>query len=123
MILPLGVILQLRAIEVDVPQLARGVPHRLVVEVRRLRIATFTAGGNRLRAHAVAELDDGDEAVATGTIHLLRTLVGARAERRERSPSRGREPDRDARPRVAEGLDDVAGEPLESIDVAPWRLP
>src|SRR4029077_11682954 len=88
MVLPFDVRLYLRLVEVDLTQIAAGVARRLIVEVRRLRIAALAAGGHRPRAQAVAELDDGDEAVAAGAVHLLRPLVGARAERGERAPAR-----------------------------------
>src|SRR4051794_1012215 len=91
------VALQLIEIKVDVAQVAGRVALRLIVEVLRRRIAAFAAGRDRARAHAVlAELDDGDEAVAAGAIHALRAGVGPRAERGQRAPGRRREADRDA---------------------------
>ena len=51
-VLALGVPLQLGAIEVHVAQIARRVALRLIVEVRRRRIAALAAGGDRPRAHA-----------------------------------------------------------------------
>ena len=123
MVRALGVALELSRIEVHVAQIAGAVALGLIVEMRRRRIAALAAGGDRLRPHPVAELDDRDEAVAAGAVHLLRARVGARAERGERAPARRGEADRDARRRVVERLDDVAGEALEAVDVAPRRLP
>src|SRR3954470_18160500 len=123
MVGPLRVAGQLLRIEVDVAQAPRAVALRLILEVLRLRIAALAAGRHRLRAHLVAELDDRDEAVAGVAVHLLRVLVAARAERSERAPARRREADRDARSLVAERLDDVAGQALEAVDLAPRRIP
>ena len=120
---PLRVLLDVRAVEVDLAQVAGGVALGLVVEVRRRRIAALAAGAHRPRPHAVAELHHRHEAVAARAVHLLRARVGARAERRQRSPARRREADRDARPGVVERLDDVAGETLVAVDLAPRRLP
>src|SRR5450759_1806987 len=123
MVFPLGVSPELRAVEVDLAQFARAVPLGLIVEVRGCRMAALSACRHGPGPHAVAELDHGDEAVAAGAIPLLRARVGACRERGQRSPLRGREADGDAGSRVVERLDDIAGEALESIDVAPWRLP
>src|SRR5262245_56090640 len=103
---PLGVRPELRGIEVDFAQVAGRVALGLVVEVLRRGVAALAAGRDRAGAHAVrAELDDGDEAVAAGAVHPLRPRIGPRAERRERSPGRRREADRDARLAVVERLD------------------
>src|ERR1017187_3983231 len=123
MVFPLRVFLELLAVEVDLAQFARAVAFGLIVEVRGSRMAALTAGRHRPGAHTFAELDHGDEAVAAGAIPLFGARVGARGERSQRSPLRGGEAHGDARPRVVERLDDVAGEALESIDLAPWRLP
>src|SRR5450759_3065933 len=123
MILPLGVSLELRAVEIDLAQLASAVPPGLIVEVRGCRIAALSACRHGPGPHAVAELHHGDEAVAAGAIPLLRARVRARRERGQRSQLRGGEAKGNARSRIVERLDDVAGEALESIDVAPRRLP
>src|SRR5215831_1666545 len=123
MVLPLDVALELRPVEVHVAQVARRVATRLIVEVRRPRIAALASRRHRLRAHAIAELDDGDEAVAGRAVHPLRAARRARTERGERAPPRRGESDGNARPAVIEGLDDVARETLEAVDVAPRRLP
>src|ERR1035437_7772485 len=123
MILPLRMSLELIAVKVDLSQVARAVPLGLIVEVRGRRITALSAGRHGPGPHAVAELHHGDEAVAARAIPLLRPWVGARRERGQRSPLRGGEANGDARSRVVKRLDDVAGEALESIDVAPWRLP
>src|ERR1035437_5019849 len=109
MILPLRMSLELIAVKVDLAQFARAVPRGLVVEVRRLRIAALPSGRHGPRPHAVAELHHGDEAIAAGAIPLLRARVRARRERGQRSPLRGREANGNARSRIVERLDDVAG--------------
>src|ERR1017187_6691859 len=123
MVFPLRVSLELLAIEVDLAQFTCAVTFGLIVEVRGRRIAALAAGRHGHGADALAELDHGDEAVAARAKPLLGARVGARGERRQRSPMRGGEADGNAGPRVVKRLDDVAGEALESIDLAPWRLP
>ena len=86
-------------------------------------MAAFAAGRHGLGAHLVAELDHRDEAVSAGAVPLLRARIGARAEGGQRAPLRGGEADGNARPGIVERLDDVAGEALEAVDVAPRRLP
>src|SRR5713226_7052999 len=112
---------ELGAIEVHVAQITRAVAPGLIVEVRRRGIAALAAGADGLRLHPIAELDDRHEAVAAAAVHLFRARIRARAERGERSPPRRREADRYAGRRVAERLDDGAGEALVAIDVAPGR--
>src|ERR1035437_9876423 len=123
MILPLRMSLELIAVKVDLAQFSRAVPLGLIVEVRGCRIAALSACRHGPGAHAAAELHHGDEAVAARAIPLLRPRVGARRERGQRSPLRGGEANGNARSRIVERLDDVAGEALEAIDVAPRRLP
>src|SRR5204863_5253040 len=103
--------------------MARGIPLGLVVEMRRWERAAFATGGNRLRVHAVAELDDGDEAVPARAVPLLGIRIRTGAERGERAPTARRERHRDARAGVVEVRRDVVVDPLEAIDVAPRRLP
>ena len=88
MVLALDVALQLRTVEVHVSQIARAVPRRLVVEVRRRRIATLAAGRNGPGSHAIAEFDDGHETVPARAVHLLGPFVRARTKRCERAPAR-----------------------------------
>src|ERR1035437_6792867 len=123
MILPLRMSLELIPIKVDLPQFARAIPLRLIVKVRRPSVPALPAGRYRLGPHAVAELHHRHEAVAAGAIPLLRPRVRARSERRQRSKLRRGEADGNAGPRIVERLHDVAGEALESIDLAPRRLP
>src|SRR5450759_2544383 len=123
MILPLRVSFELIAVEVDLAQISRAVPPGLIVEVRGRRIAALPASRHGPGPHAFAELHHGDEAVAAGAVPLLGPRVGARSERGQRSPLRRGEADGNARSRVVERLHDVAGEALESIDIAPRRLP
>ena len=85
--------------------------------------AVEAAGRHGPGRHNVAELHHRHEAVAAGAVPLLGSGIGARAERGERSPPRRREAHRDAGAGVVEGLHDVAGEPLEAVDVAPRRVP
>src|ERR1035441_2629347 len=93
MILPLRMSLELIAVKVDLPQFARAIPLRLIVEVRRRRVPALAAGRYRLGAHAVAELHHRHEAVAAGAIPLLRPRVRARSERGQRSKLRRGEAD------------------------------
>src|ERR1035438_6069919 len=121
MVFPLRVSLELLAVEVDLAQFTCAIAFRLIVEVRGTRMAALAADRHGPGAHALAELDHGDETVAAGAIPLFGARVGASGERSQRSPLPGGEADGNARPRVVERLDDVAGEALESIDLAPWR--
>src|ERR1019366_6626725 len=121
MVFPLRVSLELLTVEVDLAQLAGAVALGLIVEVRGSRMAALAAGRHGPGAHAFAKLDHGDEAVAAGAIPFFSARVGVGGERSQRSPLRGGEADGNARRRVVERLDDVAGEALESIDLAPWR--
>src|ERR1700736_263447 len=123
MILSFGVSLELRAIEINFPQVAGAIALGFVVEMRGGGMSAFAARSHGLGAHTFAELDHRDKAISAGAVPFLRSRVGTRSEGRERSPLRRSEADRNARSRVAEGLDDIAGEPLESIYVAPLRLP
>src|ERR1019366_7745074 len=110
-------------VEVSLAQFARAVALGLIVEVRRRRIAALDAGGDGPGAHAVAELDYGDETVAAGAIPLLGARVGARRERGERSPLSRGEADGNARSGVVDRLNNVAGGALDPIDAAPGRPP
>src|SRR5262245_7344381 len=124
MVSPFRVAFQLVGIEVDLAQVARRVAFGLIVEMLRRRIAALPACGHRAGAHAVgAELDDGNEAVAARAVHPLRARIGARAERRQRTPRRRRKSHRNARLTVVELLDDAAVVALEAVDLAPRRLP
>src|SRR5262249_43671881 len=96
-ILPLDVLLDVGAVEPDVAQIAGRVSLSLIAKVLGLRVAAPAPGGDRPGADAVAELDDGDEAVAGGAVHFLCAAERARAERGERSPAGGRERHRNAR--------------------------
>ena len=88
MVLPLGVFIDLRTIEVNFPQVARAVPFRLIVEVWRFRIAALATRRHGHRAHSFAEFDHGNEAVSAGAIPLFRPWVRARSERSESPPNR-----------------------------------
>src|ERR1039457_6857049 len=93
MVLPPRVSLELLAVEVDLAQLAAAVAFGLIVEVRGTRMAALAAGRHGPGAHAFAELDHGDEAVAAGAVPLLGARIGARGKRGQRSPLRGGEAD------------------------------
>src|SRR5262245_37406959 len=104
MVLALLMRVDVLAVEVDLAQIAGRIARRLIAEVLRLRIAALAARADRPRTDAIAELDDGDEAVAAGAVHFLGAGIGARAERRERSPARRGEAHRHARCGVVEVL-------------------
>src|SRR5438445_5315032 len=123
MVLALGVADQLGAIEVHLAQMTRGVARGLVVEMRRPGMTALAARRDRDGPHAVTELDDRDEAVATGSVPALGPGVGARAEGGERTPAGGGKRHRHARARVVERLDDVPGQALEAVDLTPLCLP
>src|SRR5215469_13725693 len=106
MILALGVLVELRTIEIYFAQFACRVPLGFVVEVRRLRVAALAARRHRERAHLVGEFDDGDKAVAAGAIPLLGAWIRARAKGGERTPHGGGECHRNARAYIVERLDD-----------------
>src|SRR5262245_55337066 len=123
MVFAFGVALQLCAIEIDIPQIARAIPCRLVVEVTRGGIAAFPAGGDGPCSHFVREFHDRDKAIAARAVPFLGPLVGPRAEGSQRAPPSVGEGDRNARTRVAEWLHDAPIESLVTVDLAPWRLP
>src|SRR5690348_11070836 len=123
MVLPLRVPRELVPVEVHVAEVAGRIPRRLVVEMLRRRVPALAAGGDGARTNPGTEFDDGDETVAARAVPLLGVRIRARAERRERSPVRGREVDRDAGLGVVEVRGDRVVEPLEAIDVAPGRPP
>src|SRR5882672_5935852 len=80
MILPLGVALQLRAIEVHVPKIARAVPFSLIAEMPGPGIAALAARRDRSGPHTVSELHHGHEAIPAGAVHLPGPCGRARAE-------------------------------------------
>src|SRR5580658_9790828 len=86
-------------------------------------MAALAPGGYGFGSHFVAEFDHRNETVATGSIPFLRSRICAGSKRGERAVLRGGELNWDAGTRVVKGLDDIAGQALESIDVAPRRLP
>src|ERR1041385_3720199 len=86
-------------------------------------MAALATGGHRDRAHGVAEIDRGDEAVAGVSVPALRARPRVGAERGERSPDAARERHREARLRVVEARLDAFVDPLEAVDLAPRRLP
>src|SRR5687768_10185905 len=109
--------------EIDLAQVAARIALGLVVEVGRARISALASCRDRPRPYPIAELDDGDKAVAAGPVPAARAGIGSRAERGERSPAGRDERNRQARRRVRERLDDRAAEPLEAVDLAPGRAP
>src|SRR6185312_2994534 len=122
-VLALGVPLQLLRPEVHRAQVAGGVALGLVVEVLRVGMTAFAAGGDRAGAYLRAELDRRDEAVAAGAVVAFRAGPAVRTERGQRTPARGGERHRDARLAVVEFLHDVAVDALEAVDLAPRHAP
>src|SRR5260370_18762770 len=86
-------------------------------------MAALAAGGDCLGADFFSELDYGYEAVAAGAVPLLCAGVGAGSEGGERTPEGRGEANWNAWGSIVEGLNDVAGEALEAVDVAPRGLP
>ena len=119
----LGMALQLFGIEVGGAQVSGGVAFGFVVEMGRLGMAAFATGGDGAGADLVAELDDGDEAVAAGAVTLFGSGIGSRSERGKRAPERGGEGNRNTGRGIAKRLDDIASEALEAVDLTPWSLP
>src|SRR5260370_11670621 len=75
MILALGVTLELRAIEINLSQIASAVALRLIIKVRRRWLAALSAGSHGFRAHGLAELDDRNKALAPTALDFLCALV------------------------------------------------
>src|SRR5688572_25303337 len=86
-------------------------------------MAALPAGADRPGSHAVSEFHHRDEAVAAGAVEPPGSFVPAGPEGGQGAPARRGERNRDTGARIAERLDDVAGEPLETIDLAPRNLP
>src|SRR4029079_667713 len=122
MVLAFDMLLDVVAVEPDVTQIPGRVALGLIAEMLRLRVAALAARGNRPGTYTVAELDDGDEAVTGGAVHLLGP-VGARTEGGERAPPRRGEADRNARLAIVERLDDLAVDALVAVDFTPRDLP
>ena len=70
MVFAFGVTLQLCPVEINLSEIARAVAFRLVIEMRRRRVAAFSAGGHGFGAHGLAKLNDGDKAVAARAVNL-----------------------------------------------------
>src|SRR5690348_14556675 len=84
---PFGMSLELLGPVVDRAQVAGGVAFGFVVEVRRVRVTAFAAGGDRAGVHFRAELHHCDEAVAAGAVVAFRARPAVRAERGQRAPA------------------------------------
>ena len=123
MIFALGMAFELDAVEIDLAQISGAVPFGLVVEMRGGRMAAFAARGDRQSPHFIAELNDGDEAVSGCSVPFFGAWISMGCERCQRSPEGVRETDGNAGGVVAERLNDIAGQPLEAVDVAPLGLP
>ena len=80
MVLPLGMALKLRAVEVDIPQVACTITQRLIIEVARRRMTVLTTRSDGLGAHLRSKLDYGDEAVSVRSVALLGARERARSE-------------------------------------------
>ena len=109
--------------KVDFAKVAGGIAQSLVTEVRRPYKTAFAACGDGSGAHFLAEFDDGDEAVAVRSVPLLCITVRPGSVRGQRTPNGGREADREAGSFVVKRMNDLAGEALETIDLAPRGLP
>src|SRR6267378_6623900 len=107
---------ELRAVEVDLPQVSGGVPAGLVAEVRRAGIPALASGGDGLRTHAVGELDHGHETVTGGAVPFPGVWVRLRRESCQRSPDAGCEADGHAGLRIVEARCDFVVGPLEPVD-------
>src|SRR2546430_15676749 len=70
-VLSLGVTFQLCPVKINLSEIARAVTFRLVIEMRRRRVAAFAAGGHGFGAHGLAKLNDGDKAVAARAVNLF----------------------------------------------------
>jgi hypothetical protein len=71
---------KLRAIEVDVAQVAYAVPQRLIIKVARGRMTAFTTRCHSLGANLHSKLDHRNKAVSTCAVVLLGTRERARSE-------------------------------------------
>src|SRR5690348_476708 len=123
MVLPLRVPLQLFAVKINFAQVSFAVSHRLIVEMRGCRVAALASGRYRPRMNFGAKFDHRHETVSTGSIPLFRPRIRSRSERCQRAPERRGESHGNARPGVAERLDNVPRQALEAIDVTPRRFP
>src|SRR6185437_13947727 len=86
-------------------------------------MAAFAAGGDGACTHPRAELHHSHEAVAAGTVVLLRAGPAVCAERGQRAPARGDERHRDAGLRIVEVRLDRVVQALEAVDLAPGHAP
>src|SRR5579875_1733887 len=86
-------------------------------------MAARASGCNSFRTHPWAELDHRNKTVSPCAVPLLGSRIRVRSECGERSPCRRGEAHRNARLCITKLLFDIAGEALESIDIAPRRLP
>src|ERR1700726_2006418 len=111
----LGVALELRRIKVHLPERPLRRANGLVVEVRRCGIGACAAGCDGARANLVAELDDGNEAVARRAIVFLSAFVAPCTERRQRSPPRRWKAYGNTGCAIHETLGDFARQALEAV--------
>src|ERR671923_1095161 len=86
-------------------------------------MAALAACRDGPRANPRPKLDHRHKTVPQRPIPLLRLMMRARSERRQRAPERCSESHRNARGRIAEALDDIPRQALEAIDVTPRRFP
>lgn len=80
MVLPVRVTLKLRAVEVDIAQVACTVPQRLIIEVARRRMTALTARGHSLGPYLRPKLDHGNKTVSVHSVALFGAWEGARSE-------------------------------------------
>ena len=62
---------QLLRVKIHFPQVTFHIAARLVIEVTRLRVSALPTRRYSPRLHFVAELHDGEEAVAVGAVDFL----------------------------------------------------
>src|SRR6185295_2901184 len=91
--------------------------------MRRLGIAAFAAGGNRVGTNPRAELDHRDKAVPVIAEDMLGRLRNMHLKGRKRAVFSLREGHWNARTVVAELRGDRRRDALEAIDFAPRHLP
>src|SRR5207249_390229 len=123
MILPLGVALELGTVKVNFAQISLAVLLGFIIEVRRGGMSALAPRGDGPGSDFVSKFDGRDKAVAARAVPLFRSGIRPRTKRRQRAPERRGEAHGNAGPGVAERLNNVSRQPLETVDVPPGRLP
>src|SRR5579863_1852 len=124
MVLALGVALQLRRIEIDGAQITACISLGLIVEMPRRRVAAFSSRCDGPCMYLRTKINDADEAVANGSVPVLRVRVGTRTISRKGTPRGGNKRYGDARLGIVKlRMEDAVVETLKAVDFAPRRLP